>query len=93
MGVDLNKLNPSALKAAIAGGTEAWGQAASIRDARYSQPVRPASRRRCHCGCKKRATHLGMAKGISLITGCELSVARWVRDPVAAFKQRKAMRP
>ena len=47
---------------------------------RYSQPVSATSRRRCYCGCKTRATHRGMANGVCLYSGCELSVARWVRD-------------
>lgn len=46
----------------------------------YSEPVNSRSRRRCHCGCKRRASHRGMANGICLAMGCELSVARWVRS-------------
>lgn len=38
------------------------------------------SRRRCYCGCGKRATHTGLGDGIALMGGCELSVRRWVRD-------------
>lgn len=38
------------------------------------------SRRRCYCGCKKRATHTGLGDGVALTMGCELSVRRWVRD-------------
>lgn len=78
--MDLNKLHPHALAAAMKGGTEGWGQVASaVTNVRYSQPVRPTSRRRCSCGCKRRATHFGMANGICLTLGCELSIARWVR--------------
>lgn len=47
---------------------------------RYAEQVEPRSRRRCHCGCKNRATHRGMANGVALIAGCDLYVRRWVRD-------------
>lgn len=46
--------------------------------------VNPRSRRRCWCGCKRRATHKGFADGVALTTGCEVYVRRWLRDPVAA---------
>lgn len=78
--MDLNKLHPKALAAAMRGGTDNWGVAANARtDVRYSQPVKSASRRRCHCGCNLRATHTGMANGIGLVTGCELAITRWVK--------------
>jgi hypothetical protein len=38
------------------------------------------SRRRCYCGCGKRATHTGLGDGLALTLGCELSIRRWVRD-------------
>jgi hypothetical protein len=37
-------------------------------------------RRRCTCGCKALATHVGGNNAIALMSGCELSVRRWVRD-------------
>lgn len=78
--IDLNTLHPKALAAAMKGGTDGWGHVASaVEHVRYSQPVRPSSRRRCHCGCKRRATHMGMANGLGLTTGCELAIARWVK--------------
>lgn len=55
-----------------------WGSATEHR--RYPEKVDPRSRRRCHCGCKQRATHRGMANGVCLMMGCELSVRRWARD-------------
>lgn len=58
--------------------SEWWASAAVHR--RYSEMVDPKSRRRCHCGCKRRTTHRGMANGLALCSGCELSMARWVRD-------------
>lgn len=78
---DLKELPAPALKAAMRGGTEAWGEWGSARNhVRYAGPNRPQSRQRCHCGCKRRATHIGMANGVGLIWACELRVARWVRD-------------
>jgi hypothetical protein len=38
------------------------------------------SRRLCCCGCGKRSTHLGTANGIGMLSGCELSVRRWVKQ-------------
>lgn len=50
-------------------------------DGRRTMGLAPSkSRRRCHCGCRKRATHLGLGDGICLIMGCELYIRRWVRD-------------
>jgi len=41
----------------------------------------PSKRRsRCGCGCKMKATHLGTGQGAGMMSGCELSVRRWVRD-------------
>lgn len=78
--MDLNKLPPAALRAALQGGTSAWGEWASAEQhVRYAQPVNPRSRRRCTCGCGRRATHLGMANGMALMSGCELRVVHWVR--------------
>ena len=76
---NLDTLSPSALKAAMQGGTDNWGRHGSAdKHIRYSEPIPSVSRRRCHCGCKQRATHLGMANGVALMNGCELSIARWV---------------
>jgi len=64
------------------GGTHEWQKRGSaIEHKRYSVPAPSTSHRRCHCGCKRRATHIGMANGLALTTGCELRIARWVRDP------------
>ena len=77
---DLNNLSPTALSAAMRGGTTAWGQyGSSIDHVRYAELAPSKSRRRCHCGCKRRATHSGMANGVALTMGCELLMARWVR--------------
>jgi hypothetical protein len=56
----------------------------AIDHKRYMEPVISTSRRRCSCGCKNRATHLGMANGVALTSGCELYVRRWVRDGIKA---------
>ena len=78
--VDMNKLHRNALAAAMRGGMDGWGKVASTeRHVRYAQPVRPASRRRCHCGCGQRATHLGMANGCGLTTACEMAIRRWIK--------------
>jgi hypothetical protein len=78
--VDLKELSPAALSAAMRGGTASWGQYANSRlHIRYAEPQEKSYRRRCLCGCKKRATHRGMANGIAMMDGCEMAVARWVR--------------
>jgi hypothetical protein len=55
----------------------------------------PNRRRKCHCGCGGRITHVGGANAIALMSGCELSVRRWVRDgygrvPTTANSQEEA---
>jgi hypothetical protein len=61
-------------------GQAAWGaHGSSAEHRRYSERINSASRRRCHCGCGVRATHVGCANGVALMSGCELSVRRWVR--------------
>ena len=60
-------------------------RANALTDHRSMRPVLPRSRRRCHCGCKARATHLGLANGVAMTTGCELSVRRWVKSPINAI--------
>lgn len=79
--VDLSKLSKQARVAAMRGGTDGWGQlGSSADDVRYAEPVvDPRSRRLCTCGCKRRSTHKGMANGVCLTSGCELSMARWVK--------------
>lgn len=78
----LNDLSPQALKAFMENGGDGWGQWGSADEhSRYSHPYDKKDRRRrmCHCGCRKRVTHAGMANGICLMSGCELTVARWVK--------------
>lgn len=83
--VDLNKLSPKALAAAMKGGTAGWGEVASAsQHVRYSEPLprRPGRRKKCWCGCNGPKTHVGKANGIALASGCELRIARWVRDGI-----------
>jgi hypothetical protein len=75
---DLTNLSPRALKAAAEGGSAGWGtHGSSIEHVRYFEPIR--SRRKCHCGCGHRKTHVGMANGVALTSGCEMYVRRWVK--------------
>ncbi len=79
MSVDLSKLSPQALSAAMRGGTDSWGTwGNAFEHIRYSEPLK--SRRLCHCGCRKRQTHIGKCNGVGLIWGCEMYVARWVKE-------------
>lgn len=55
-----------------------WANA-YIHKRKIWKSVRP--RLKCHCGCSGRATHTGLANGIAMMSGCELSVRRWMRDP------------
>lgn len=58
----------------------------ALTDPRSMRPVPPRCRRRCHCGCKKRATHTGTANGVAMTTGCELYIRRWVKSPLNAHQ-------
>jgi len=70
-------------------GTEEWGVRGSATEHhRYAEQIDPRSPHRCGCGCKRRASHRGMANGICLATGCELWIRRWVRDPASAIRAR-----
>lgn len=77
-----DKLSPPALKAAMSGNSEAWGQWASATEhTLYVEPINLGRNwRKCPCGCNKRATHKAAANGIALALGCELSVRRWVKQ-------------
>ena len=87
---DFDAMSPAALKAAMTGGTAAWGQHGSAQDhVRYIEPTEN-KRRRCLCGCRGARTHRGMANGICLTSGCELSMRRWVRDPYADLRRKRA---
>jgi hypothetical protein len=59
------------------------GPAYPNRPGRHCHPLPPQyrNRRACHCGCGKRATHVGVADGIALMDGCGWSVRRWAKEP------------
>jgi hypothetical protein len=77
---DLNNLSAAALKAAIQGGTKAWGQIGSTSEnVRYTEPIVPKSRKKCWCGCEGKRTHKGMANGVCLTTACHMGIMRWVK--------------
>lgn len=83
MSTDLKALSRPAISAAMRGGTELWGQWGSQSDhVRYAEPIDPRARQRCSCGCKRRATHKGMANGVCLRSGCDLSIRRWVKGSI-----------
>lgn len=60
----------------------------SVFGKRGMKPVSSRSRRRCFCGCKKRATHMGMNGEIGLVTACEMYIRRWVRDGIKTHTVR-----
>ncbi len=75
----LNNLSPQALKAAMQGGTQAWGQWGSIdRHVFYveRQDARRGHYLKCRCGCGGKAKFRLMANGICMGEGCELSMHR-----------------
>lgn len=77
MAIDLTKLSPAALKAAMEGGTTDWGEWGSATQHRlYAEPI--SSRRKCR-RCKGRETHVAMANGVALTSGCELHVRRFIK--------------
>jgi hypothetical protein len=62
-----NELSPAALKAAMEGGTEAWGQHGSIlRHRLYVEPqdARGGHYLKCRCGCGRKAKFRLMANGV-----------------------------
>lgn len=78
---DLNSMSQAARSAAMRGGMAGWGQVGGLPgQICYYEPVDSKSRRRCGCGCGRRATHRGMANGVCLTMGCELSMRRWVKE-------------
>ena len=69
------------LKAGLAGKIGSDGtRFGSVDGSRSMVNCLPRSRRRCGCGCKGKAAHVGLGDGMALMMGCELRVRRWVRD-------------
>ncbi|MBH9740016.1 hypothetical protein CJ419_09765 [Vibrio navarrensis] len=66
---------------------DGWGQYGSSKEhERYIDDYKFKSlKRRCSCGCDQMATHAGMANGVCLTIGCELSIRRWVRDGFKSY--------
>ena len=78
--MELKKLSPAALKAAMSGGTEAWGRWGSIeRHIVYIEPQPPRRGQycKCHCGCGGKARFQAKANGVGVAQGCELSMRRF----------------
>jgi hypothetical protein len=83
---DLSKLTPAALQAAMRGGTDGWGQRGSMVDhVLYVEPqdARRGHYRKCRCGCGRRAKFRLMANGVCMMEGCELSMRRRAKNPLA----------
>lgn len=79
---DLNDMSRAARSAAMRGGVAGWGEVGSgATNIRYIEPrqKRPGRQPKCHCGCEGAKTSVGFANGVALMSGCELSVRRWVK--------------
>jgi len=59
-----------------------------LREHRDMVKVKSSSRKRCDCGCKTMATHIGRGQGAAMVVGCELMIRRWIRDGHVIFKQK-----
>lgn len=65
---------------------ESYGNAA--KHTRYvKRIIGRGGRSKCGCGCGGRSTHIGMANGLGMTSGCEWSIRRWVRDPHVQARQ------
>ena len=80
--MNLNDLKPAELRAAMQGGTAAWGKMGSASEhVRYKLELpKIKARKQCPCGCGGKATHAKMVNGVCLGRGCELSAQRWVKQ-------------
>lgn len=87
--VELNELSPTARSAAMRGGVDGWGVVGGTSHILYIEPMSKKSRKNCHCGCKTRQTHIGMANGVALISGCEMHIRRWVKRLSAHHAQQE----
>lgn len=80
--VDLNKLSPDALKAALTGGTTEWGQRGSVMEhVGYveRQTARGPNYLKCPC-CGQKAKFRAMFNGVCMFEGCELSTRRFIKQ-------------
>lgn len=83
--VELNKLSPPALKAAMKDGTSSYGTWGSATEhTLYVEALPPEYVNRhwrmCRCGCRKRARYAAKGNGVALASGCEFSMRRWVGE-------------
>lgn len=82
--VDLNKLPPAALRAAMSTGTDAWGSFGSAEQHQlYVLPLPKSGRkgrRMCGCGCRKMSTHYVAANGVGLASGCGMEAHRALKQ-------------
>lgn len=83
--MDLKDLPPNALRAAMETGTTNWGRHGSAtQHALYVSELPKKKtrkgRRMCRCGCRRMATHLVMANGVGLASGCELEARRAMKQ-------------
>lgn len=79
---ELNAMSPAARSAAMRGGVAGWGEVGGLpQHIRYmeARKKRKGRQPKCSCGCDTAKTHLGLANGVCLISGCELMVRRWVK--------------
>lgn len=69
-----------------------WGTCGNANEhQRYTVRITGrGGRRKCDCGCGRRATHTGAANGLGLTSGCELSIRRWARDGCPPTRQRQS---
>jgi hypothetical protein len=80
--------SPAEVRARLYSPGEYGRYGSAIEHQRYIQRTSKPSRRRCGCGCNGRVTHAGMANGLCLTSGCELSMRRWVRDPHSDVREQ-----
>jgi hypothetical protein len=64
--------------------SEVWGSAFEHQRTWRLMPKR--YHRKCGC-CGQRATHVGCANGVALMSGCEWQVRRWIRDPMSIYRE------
>lgn len=74
-----SELSPAERKAAAKTGRSGWGSFGSVdTHALYVKPVEKV-KGRCGC-CGEPATHVGMANGVALMSGCEMQARRWAKQ-------------
>jgi hypothetical protein len=65
-----------------------WGSASEHQRTMVRNPDMRRGRRWCPwCPTRNRATHVGLANGIGLMSGCEWHVRQWVKDWRAPYRR------